>query len=509
MEYAAEPVRNGEPGFDRMRKRVGYFAAPTVFLVLWFAPLPDLPRAGHHLLAILGLVVTLWVTEALPLPVTALVGPTLCIIAEIGPAKEVFRGFADPIVLLFLGSFMLAEGMLCHGLNRRIAFGILSLPVIAKSPARLLVAFGAITGFISMWCSNTATAAMMYPIGVAILTEMAHRLEQRHGGRLDLPQLRYGTALMLIIAFSASLGGLATPVGTPPNLIGIGLIERTIGLRISFFHWMLIGVPIATLLIGFLVFYLNFFCHPAPGLMDQSAAWLRSEKQKLGAMTRGEQNVLFAFGFTVFLWVFPGVLALILGEHHPLSQALNRRMPESVAALAGAILLFALPVNFAKGEFTMTWRAAVRIDWGTILLFGGGLALGDLMFSTGLAKWIGEGLAQALEANTSFGLVALFTGVAIVLSETASNTASATMVVPVAIAVAQAAGVNPVQPALAACLGASMGFMLPVSTPPNAIVYGSGSVPLIEMIKHGIILDGVGFAVVVMAVLWLVPMVLN
>jgi len=178
-------------------------------------------------------------------------------------------------------------------------------------------------------------------------------------------------------------------------------------------------------------------------------------------------------------------------------------------ALVGGLLLFLLPVNFRRREFTLSWNEAKGIDWGTILLFGGGLALGELMFSTGLAGWLGAGLAQKLEAHTTLGLVALFTTVAIFLSETTSNTASATMVVPVAIAVAQGSGVDPVAPALAACLGASMGFMLPVSTPPNAIVYGSGCVPLLEMVKQGVALDLVGFAVIVPVTTWLVPWLLK
>jgi len=507
MEQTAGVVSDREQGFERFRQRAGFFLAPFVFILLCFIPIPGLAPNAHHLLAVLGLVVTLWISEALPLPVTALLGPTLCVVTGIGPAREIFRSFADPIILLYLGGFLLAEAMLAHGLNRRIAVGILSLPAIGKSPRRLLVAFGAITGLISMWVSNTATTAMMYPIALALLAEMARRQSERLGRTVALTEFRYGTALMLITAFAASLGGLGTPVGTPPNLVGIGQIEKSLGVHIGFFDWVLFGLPLAVLLIAFLSFHLGRWCPMESGLMDGGAAWLRQERERLGEMTRGERNVLIAFLVTVFLWIAPGLLALTLGSDHSWSKMLNVRLPESVAALVGAVLLFTLPVDFRQHRFTLTWREATRIDWGTILLFGGGLALGDLMFSTGLAKWIGEGLAHALEAKTTFGLVALFTGVAIILSETTSNLASATMVVPVAIAVAQAAGVNPLQPALAACLGASMGFMLPVSTPPNAIVYGSGCIPLMKMVRHGALLDLAGFVAVVAVVMVLVPLV--
>jgi sodium-dependent dicarboxylate transporter 2/3/5 len=234
---------------------------------------------------------------------------------------------------------------------------------------------------------------------------------------------------------------------------------------------------------------------------------MRQERARLGPLSRGERNVLIAFGLTVGLWVLPGLVTLFQGAESEIARWLNQRMPESVAALMGVVLLFVLPVDWKAGRFTLTWTEASRIDWGTILLFGGGLALGEAMFTTGLARWMGEGLAHGLGAKSVVGLTIVFTLVGLLLSETTSNTAAATMVVPVAIAVAQAAGVSPLQPALGACLGASLGFMLPVSTPPNAIVFGSGCVPLLKMVRHGLVLDAVATVGVVVVVCWLVPLV--
>jgi sodium-dependent dicarboxylate transporter 2/3/5 len=486
--------------------------APVLFLVLLNLSFRGLEGPSQRLLAVLAAVVTLWITEAIPLPVTALLGPALCVLTgafvpeeNTPPVKQVFRSFADPIILLFLGSFLLAEAMLHHGLNRRIAFQILGLRGVGASPAKLLAAFGVITGVISMWVSNTATTAMMFPIAMALLREMDRQQRERTGRSAEMKSNRFATGLMLVTAFAASVGGIGTPVGTPPNLIGMGLIENKLGIQISFFQWMSFGVPAAAALIAFLVFYLNRACPAEPGLLPENADWLRTEKAGLGRMRVGEWNVMAAFAITVALWLLPGVLGLILGPEHAVPRWFNRHLPESVAALVGALLLFVLPVSLRSMEFTLGWREAVRIDWGTILLFGGGLALGDLMFSTGLARWIGAGLAGALHAKSLLGLVALFTAVAIILSETTSNTAAATMVVPVAIAVSQAAGVEALPPALGACLGASMGFMLPVSTPPNAIVYGSGFVPLLKMVRYGLLLDLVGFAVIVPVTTWLVP----
>jgi len=237
-------LSQSEEQFERWRRRIGLLAAPAVFVLIWFWPVPALAEPAHRLLAIFGLVVTLWITEAIPLAVTALLGPTLCVVCGVGGEKEIFKSFGNPIIFLFLGSFLLAEAMFHHGLNRRIAFHILGRPWIGRSPARILAAFGAITGFLSMWISNTTAAAMMFPIGVAILSEMARQQSRVEGREVKFTELRFGTGLMLTAAFGASIGGLATPVGTPPNLIGIGQIEKVQGIHITFFQWMAMGVPV-------------------------------------------------------------------------------------------------------------------------------------------------------------------------------------------------------------------------------------------------------------------------
>lgn len=231
-------ISDAEARFESNRRRLGYVLPPVVFLALWLLPVSGLQDNAHRLLAVFGLVITLWVTEAIPLAVTALLGPALCVVCGVSPERAVFKSFGNPILFLFLGSFLLAEGMLRHGLNRRIAFFILGIDWVAKSPARILAAFGVITGFISMWISNTTAAAMMFPIATAILSEMARRQSELSGREVKFTELQFGTGLMLMAAFAASIGGLATPVGTPPNLIGIGFLERSLGVKITFFQWM-------------------------------------------------------------------------------------------------------------------------------------------------------------------------------------------------------------------------------------------------------------------------------
>ncbi len=497
---SVETYSPAEEQFNRRRRTVGLFLGPLVLAGLLIAPLPVSVEA-HRLAAILGMVVVLWMTEALPMAVTAMLGPILAVVFRVAPARVALAPFADPIIFLFIGSFILAEAMFVHGVDRRIAFTALSSRLVGSSAGRMLAAYGAVTTCLSMWISNTATTAMMFPIGLSIV---AHVGRTRRAG--DRGVQGFAMAMMLMTSFGASVGGMATPVGTPPNLIGLGMLERITGTQISFFAWMTLGVPIVMILFLFLVGYFYFTSVRGVRLEQGSAELVRQELAKLGPMSRGQRNVLIAFGITVALWVAPGILAIVGMDDATFSKAYAAAFPEGVVAMVGAMLLFVLPVSWPARRFTLTWDEAVRIDWGIVLLYGGGLALGELAFATGLAGAMGRGLTSWLPIHSVASLTLLFTGVAILLSETTSNTTSANMIVPVAIAVSQAAGVDPIGPALGATLGASMGFMMPISTAPNAIVYSSGYVPITSMIRYGFTLDIVAFVVIASFVLALAPM---
>ncbi len=474
-----------------MRRLIGSVLAPGVFVALLLVPLPGLSPEAHRLAAVLAAVVVLWVTEALPLPVTALLGASACVMLQVAPAKEVFAPFADPLMFLFIGAFILARGIFLHGLDRRVAYAVLSLPWVGARPSRILLAFGAVTALISAWISNTATTAMMFGIGLSILTAL------RAPGAGVAIDPRYATGLMLMTSFAASIGGLATPVGTPPNLIGLGFIRSQLGVEIAFFRWMLIGVPIVLVLFVFLYAFLRAVAPAGVRELPAGGEVIRLEREGLGPWTPGQRSVAIAFGVTVGLWVVPGMVAVLAGEGSPLYQGLTRRLPEGVAALLGAALLFVLP---GKGGPAITWKEATQIDWGVVLLYGGGFALGVLSFQTGLAEAMGRGLTGLLPVEGRLGLLVASVLFAAILSETTSNTASANMVVPVVISIARAAGMDPLEPALGATLGSSLGFMLPVSTPCNAIVYGSGYIPLGRMIRWGLVLDLAGVVVIVFAV---------
>ena len=347
---AGEAYSPAEELFNRRRRTVGLFLGPAVLAALLIAPLP-IPAPAHRLAAILAMMVVLWVTEALPLPVTALIGPVLAVILQVGPARTVLAPFADPIIFLFIGSFMLAEAMFSHGLDRRIAFGALSSRAVGASPTRILLVFGGVATAISMWISNTATTAMMFPIGLSIVAHVTHGRESETASR------NFATAMMLIAAFGASIGGIGTPIGTPPNLIGKGMLERIAHVRISFFEWMLFGVPVAAVLFGFLVVY--FRCRLLSGLVVDASrtAYIQEELRKLGPLGPGQRNTLIAFGVTVALWLFPGVLAIAGLADSGLARAYEAAVPESVAAMIGGD-----PAVPPAGELAGT---AVHADLGS------------------------------------------------------------------------------------------------------------------------------------------------
>ncbi|MEB2346492.1 MAG: SLC13 family permease [Deltaproteobacteria bacterium] len=479
-----ETLSAAEQRVDRLRRSAGLFAGPLLFAALLLFPLPLPDPAAGRLAAVLGLVLVWWMTEAVPIPVTSLLGPALAVVLGIGSAAETFAPFGDPIVFLFLGSFLLAEAMAASGLDRRIALAVLARPAVAASPTRILVAFGVLTAGISGWLNNTATTAIVFPIALSVLAALA----RAKGPGTDPRRLRWGTALMLTVGYAASIGGMATPVGTAPNMITLGQLEALAGVRIPFFHFLVVGTPVALVMLALLLGWLRFALPPDVPPPARTAL-LEGDASRAGPLSRRERNVLAVFALTVAAWVAPGLLAVVLGPEAPLVARLDALLPEPVVAVLGAGLLFVLPVDWAARRFTLEWHEAARIDWGTLLLFGGGLALGGAMFRTGLAEALGAGLVAWTGSHSLPALTFLFAWVALLLTETTSNTATATMLAPLVIASAQAAGVSPVPPALAVALMSSMGFMLPVSTPPNAIVYGSGCIPILAMARNGLVLD--------------------
>lgn len=483
---------------DLRRRQIGFVLGPLLLIGLLLAPL-DLTPEQHTLTAIMALVITFWVTEAIPVPATALVGLTLCALLGVAPVSEVLAGFASPTIFLFIGSFILARAMTIHGLDRRFALRVLSVRGLADSTYGTLIAFGLIAAGLSAFISNTATTAMLLPIGIGIVgiyRGLIHSDSPDH----DRGTARLGAALMLMIAYSASVGGLLTPIGSPPNLLGRGFLEDQAGLSLPFLRWMLLAAPIVAVAFVVMLGILLALNRPEARRISGASEYCATERRALGRLSTGERNTLICFLIAVALWILPGIVGLIAGETSAAYEAVRGRFDEGIVALVAASLLFLLPTDRRLRGFTLNWRQAVSIDWGTVILFGGGIAFGSLLSSTGLAALIGEGLAGVLGSTSSLALTFLAVLVAILVSETTSNTASVGIVVPVVISLAVAMGIDPAVPGLAAVFGASFGFMLPVSTPPNAIVYGSGMVPITRMIKSGFLLDLLGAIVITIGV---------
>ncbi len=499
-----------EERFEKGRRTVGLFLAPAVTILFALLPL-NLPRNQQLLAAILLGVIVLWITEPVPIPVGGLIGIGAIVVLGVVPADEAVAPFGSTTVFTFIGAFILAAAMLKHGLARRFAMFVLSLKWVGTSTYRVVIAFGAITALLSAFVSNTATVAMLLPTALGILSVIAKLLQDKELVKPDFDplRLRVGVALMLMLAYGASVGGLLTPVGTPPNLIGRGLIEEATGERISFLDWMLMAAPICALMFAALAVVLLLLNKPEIRRIEGVSEYVQAERSQLGAFSRAERNSLVAFGLTVALWIFPGVIALAVGTESALYETVSGRLNEGIVAVMGASLLFLLPTDWKAREFTLNWSDAATIDWGTILLFGTGIIFGSLLADTGLAETIGQGAAGSLGLTSTFAITIFAVILAIIISETTSNTASAAVVVPIIIPVAVAAGINPFVPALAATFAASFGFMLPVSTPQNAIVYGSGVVPITKMIRSGVSFDVLGALLIVLILPLMVDLVLG
>lgn len=489
-------LSGAEARFERRRRSVGLVLGPAAFVLLLVFPPESLGTAAGRLLAVVAWVLVWWITEAVPLPVTAVLGPALAVALGVVPVRDAFAPFGDPIIFLFLGSFLLARAMSVHGLDRRLARAVLALPAASASPGRVVVTFTVLSAALSMWLSNSAATAMLYPIALGVLGTLAPG-----GDRRSL----LARSLLLACAYGASVGGIGTPVGSPPNLVAIGQLSALAGIHVGFVPWLLVALPVTAAMAGVVALSLGL---PIRG----GGAPVAAPREAPGRMSAGERSVTAAFVLTVTLWVAPGILALVLGPGHPLAAALGRSFPEGAVAVLGAALLFVLPggpgTEGGERRRALNWDEATRIDWGTLLLFGGGLSLGGAMFRTGLSEVLGRGLVSATGVSTTAGLTVVFVVFSIFFTEITSNTAAATMLVPLAIASAQAAGVSPLEPALGCALACSMAFMLPVATPPNAIVYGSGLVPIGTMARAGLRLNLAACVVVSAGVLILVPLVL-
>jgi sodium-dependent dicarboxylate transporter 2/3/5 len=464
--------------FERRKRAVGLIAGPVLAgLVAWL----DRDGVAPGLTAVMVLAVTWWLIEALPAAAVALVVAALAVMLDLAPPKVAFGAFGSPLLFMFVGAFFVAEAMRVHGLGERAAAAAGRL---ARGPRSLVIALSAAAFAMSAFMSNAAATAILLPIALAA----SHGAGQR-----------YQAALVLAIAWAASMGGLATPVGTPPNLIGIGQL-RAAGHDLSFGTWAAVGLPIGLAMLGamWLVLFAVFRVGEAQVALRPTAAT---------TWRTGEWSIAFALGLAVLGWLAPTVLDLAAPGSAAARWAKGHLTEEVVAILAG-VSLFVLPGGGvgATRRPALTWREATQIDWGVILLFGGGILLGDLARTTGLTDAWGRQLVAWTGASSTWVVVALCIGVSIVLSEATSNTATATLMAPLAISLADATGTPPIAAVLGATIGASFGFMMPISTAPNALAYGTGRVRIGQMLRAGILFDLLGFLVVLLGLRLLLPL---
>jgi solute carrier family 13 (sodium-dependent dicarboxylate transporter), member 2/3/5 len=496
-----------EERFERRRRTVGLFIGPLLFALVLLIPF-DLEPNQHRLAAILALVVAWWVTEAIPIPITALLGVALVALLEATPPPPegdaatdvVFSSFSDDTIFLFIGSFIIAEAMVVHGLHRRLAFRVLSMKSVGGSTYRIIIAFGLIGALTSPVMSNTAGAAMMLPIALGVMGVVGGMVTRQLEGEHQVERLRFGAALMLVITYGITVGGLLLPIGSPPNLIGRDLLESETGEPITFLEWFAMALPIAIVMFVAVIVIVLLMNRPEVKHVEGVEDYVAEERRKLGPLTRGEKNTLLVLAFALIGWFLPGIVGIVAGDDSDAYTQVSEAANEGTVAIIAAALLFLLPVDWRQRKFTINWNQAARIDWGTVLLFGGGIVLGTMLSETGLAEQIGTSISDGLGVSSVLGISIVIVVIAVLISETTSNTASAAIVVPIAISVAVGADVNPTIPALVAIFGANYGFMLPVSTPPNAIVYSSGLLPITRMLKAGVVFDIIGAVLCVVGV---------
>jgi solute carrier family 13 (sodium-dependent dicarboxylate transporter), member 2/3/5 len=491
-------------------QRLGLLGGAVLFLLMVFVPPPaGLSIEGWRTAAVALLMAVWWMTEAVAIPVTALLPLVLFPALGVLSASDAASPYAHELIFLFMGGFFLAAAMEHWGLHRRIALGILG--AVGTSPERLVLGFMLATAFLSMWISNTATAAMMFPIGMAVAALFAPAAV-RAAGEAEGPPVRnpLGVCLMLAIAYGASIGGVATLIGTPPNAVLAGAADELLGVQIGFLQWMAVGVPTVAVMLPLTWLLLVKVLHPPGGLRGDAAEVLARERAALGPRTTGETRVAVVFVLTALGWLLrePKDFGAFVV---PGLQTFMPELRDSTIAMAGAMALFLLPAGPPRGpeapRFLLEWPKARKIAWGVLVLFGGGLSLARAMDRSGLASYIGgsvEGLGN-VPPILIVGVVALMF---VFLTEVTSNTATATMAMPVMAGAALGMGLPPLLLMTTAAMVSSMAFMLPVATPPNAIVFGSEHLTIPIMARAGFILNLLSVAVVTAVATFLVPLVL-
>jgi solute carrier family 13 (sodium-dependent dicarboxylate transporter), member 2/3/5 len=455
-----------------IKQKTGLWTGIICFGIILLLPAPETMEPAAWRVTALGTLMAIWwITEAIPIAATSLLPIVLLPVLEVQSISASTAPYANPLIFLFMGGFMIAIAMQRWNLHKRIALNIVSF--IGTKPSSILIGFIIASAFLSMWVSNTATALMMLPIALSII-----QLAKSNGGEQSALDSNFNLVLVLCIAYACNIGGVGTLIGTPPNALAAGYMLETYGLDVSFVKWMIAGLPIVIIGLPLMYLILSKLVYPVslkelPG----GESLIKNELVKLGKINTPEKRVSIVFGVTALLWITRPLISNIIPE-----------ISDAGIAIAAGVSLFLIPADIRKGIFLVSWEDIQKLPWGILILFGGGLSLASAISTSGLADWIGQEIG-ALGFLPILLMLIIVVAVIVFLTEMTSNTATAAAFVPILGSAAIGLGQDPMFFVIPAVIAASCAFMLPVATPPNAIVYASNEVSMAQMSKAGIWLN--------------------
>jgi len=470
-------------------KKVGLFLGPVFFLLILLWPQPLLSNQGDAVIAVALWMVTWWLTEAVSISVTALLPLLLFPLLDIMPIAEVGNNYGSPIIFLFFGGFVMALALEKVNLHRRIALNIIR--ITGTTPNKVVLGFMIATASLSMWISNTATAVVMLPIAMSVIKLLIDDVDG-----FTKKDRNFAVSVLLGIAFSANAGGIATVIGTPPNSILIGLLENEYQIEISFLKWMVFALPFSIIMIGLSYITLVHLIFPSKGLnFSASNEVIQEELRKLGPTRSKEKMVLGIFAVTVSLWIFRTLINSVFP---------SLGLSDTMISMFAAISLFAVPFNLKKGDFILDWKDTEKLAWGILILFGGGLALAKGMSVSGIVDQVSQSIAAGNFSITATASLLIL--LMLFMTELMSNVALVAVLAPVVAGIAIGLGIPMVYLLIPVTMASSCAFMLPMATPPNAIVFASGFIEVKDMVKAGILLNLVAVLILIGLFEYIIPL---
>ncbi len=470
-------------------KKIGLVLGPILFLVFYNLPFVIINPAADKVLAVALWMITWWITETVSISVTALIPLTIFPLFNIMDMKTVSANYGSPIVFLFFGGFVMALALEKVNLHKRIALNIVKLT--GTTPNKVVLGFMIATAFLSMWISNTATTVVMLPIGLSVIS----LLTNDEDGFTEKDK-NFALNLMLGIAFAANVGGISTIIGTPPNTIVVGFMEQEYGMQISFFKWMLMGVPFSCIMIGIIYFILVVVVYPN-GLskLSNSRDIISEELDKLGPIKKTERRVLIIFALTIFLWIF----RIYINKYIPFIS-----LSDAGISMLAAFSLFSIPFHFNQGIFSLDWADTKKLPWGILILFGGGLSLASALSATGVIDFIGE-IVSSNTGLSAFVIGSILILIMLFMTELMSNVALVAIFAPVVAGIAIGLDYEILHMLIPIAMASSCAFMLPMATPPNAIVFASGHIQVHEMAKAGVLLNIISVIIIIFFAFVVIP----